>query len=104
MIALPNMDKSFTTTLFMPFEQFDRLKNESELLQFFEDNFPDAIPLLGKDNLVREFFSNPVGPLITVKCTPYHYKDKCVILGDASHAMVLHTRLLILRFRSMAKE
>ncbi|XP_030310126.1 kynurenine 3-monooxygenase isoform X4 [Calypte anna] len=49
MIALPNMDKSFTCTLFMPFEEFEKLKTEEQVLDFFQTHFPDAIPLIGDD-------------------------------------------------------
>lgn len=72
----------------MPFEKFESIKSADELFQFFEENFPDSIPLIGKEELQTSFFKNPVGPLVTVKCAPYHYKDKCVIIGDAAHAMV----------------
>ncbi len=49
MIALPNSeDKTFVVTLFMPFDFFASIKTENDLIQFFEDKFPDAIPLMGK--------------------------------------------------------
>ncbi|KAI8903835.1 hypothetical protein EDD86DRAFT_214444 [Gorgonomyces haynaldii] len=88
MIALPNQDKSFTITLFMPFQKFDEIKNEQDLMHFFETYFKDSIPLIGREKLVKDYFGNPKGPLISVKCKPYHYKSRCVILGDAAHAMV----------------
>ena len=47
MIALPNLDKSFTTTLFMPFDIFESLDTEEKLMAFFEERFPDSIELLG---------------------------------------------------------
>ena len=88
MIALPNKDKSFTCTLFMPFEKFDEIKTSDQVLAFFEREFPDAIPIIGQENLINDYLKNPVGPLMSVKCKPYHYEDFCVILGDAAHAMV----------------
>lgn len=48
MIALPNLDKSFTCTLFMPFEIFNSIKTEEDLMNFFRDKFPDSIPLMGE--------------------------------------------------------
>ena len=48
MIGLPNPDKSFTGTLFMPFEMFESIKTEEQLMEFFRDKFPDSIPLLGE--------------------------------------------------------
>ncbi|KAF9435918.1 kynurenine 3-monooxygenase, mitochondrial precursor [Entomortierella beljakovae] len=88
MIALPNPDKSFTVTLFMPFTNFDKIQNEQDLLQFFEQYFTDAIQLMGKDLLIKEYFKNPKGSLVMINASPYHYKDRCIILGDAAHSMV----------------
>lgn len=88
MIALPNQDKSFTVTLFMPFEMFKSLKKESDVLEFFKAKFADSIPLLGEKDLVETVTKNKALPMVTVKCSPYHVKDKAVILGDAAHAMV----------------
>lgn len=88
MIALPNYDKSFTVTLFMPFDIFKTLKTEKDVLEFFRNNFADSIPLLGEKALVETVIRNKALPMVTVKCSPYHVKDKVVIMGDAAHAMV----------------
>lgn len=48
MIALPNLDRSFTTTLFMPFDMFESLDTKEKLVKFFTDVFPDSLPLLGE--------------------------------------------------------
>lgn len=88
MIALPNTDKSFTLTLFMPFAVFDIIKTKENLLEFFEKYFPDSIEKIGLDNLVSDFFSNPLGPLISVKCYPYYLNSRVVLMGDAAHAVV----------------
>lgn len=48
MIGLPNLDKSFTGTLFMPFSKFDELKTRADALKFFQDMFPDSIDLFGE--------------------------------------------------------
>uniref|UniRef100_A0A8C8TGI4 Kynurenine 3-monooxygenase n=1 Tax=Peromyscus maniculatus bairdii TaxID=230844 RepID=A0A8C8TGI4_PERMB len=88
MIALPNMDKSFTCTLFMPFEEFEKLLTSDDVLDFFQRNFPDAIPLMGEQALMRDFFLLPAQPMISVKCSPFHLKSHCVLMGDAAHAIV----------------
>ncbi|KAJ3115574.1 kynurenine 3-monooxygenase, mitochondrial precursor [Phlyctochytrium bullatum] len=88
LIALPNLDKSFTVTLFMPWAKFESIKNENDLLAFFDETFPDAVSLIGRGFLASEYFRNPKGPLVSVKCKPYNYKGNVVILGDAAHAMV----------------
>lgn len=89
LIALPNLDGSFTCTLFHPFEGkegLNSLNTKEKVLDFFKKYFPDAISLV--ENLEDSFFANPNGNLITVKCGPWHYKDKVALLGDACHAIV----------------
>jgi kynurenine 3-monooxygenase len=89
LIALPNIDGSFTCTLFFPFEggeSFSKIENEKELLDFFNRVFPDAVPLM--PTLAQDFFANPTGSLVTVKCFPWSYKDKLCLIGDAAHAIV----------------
>jgi len=88
LIALPNQDKSFTCTLFLPFDQFDKLKTKEDVLDFFQREFPDFLVLMGEEKLVEEFFQNPTGPMVSVKCKPYHILDKVLLIGDAAHAMV----------------
>lgn len=89
LIALPNLDGSFTCTLFMPFEgenSFDLLKDRKEVEAFFEKNFPDSIDVIPK--LAEDFFNNPTSTLVTMKCYPWTYKDKVALIGDACHAIV----------------
>lgn len=88
LIALPNLDKSFTVTLFVPFAQFEALETNADLISFFKSYFPDATELIGASALCSDFFKHTHGSLISVKCDPYHYQNSCAILGDAAHAMV----------------
>jgi kynurenine 3-monooxygenase len=89
MIALPNPDGSFTCTLFWEFEgprSFATTKTDDEVHQFFEEEFPDAVPLM--PNLLDDFKNNPTGSLVTIRCAPWFYKDKVTLVGDAAHAVV----------------
>ncbi|MEJ8757668.1 NAD(P)/FAD-dependent oxidoreductase [Pontibacter sp. H259] len=89
MIALPNMDGSFTCTLFFPYEgeySFAAIKTDTDLLNFFLEVFPDAVPLM--PDLAQDFFCNPTGSLVTIKCFPWSYEDKVLLIGDACHAVV----------------
>ncbi|CAB3982256.1 kynurenine 3-monooxygenase [Paramuricea clavata] len=88
MIALPNQDKSFTCTLFMPFEVFDRIKTKDDVIAFFKKEFPDSVSLYGEEHLINEYMTNVVGSMISIKCDPYHLQDKVIFFGDAAHAMV----------------
>ena len=88
MIALPNQDRSFTVTLFMPNETFDGIKDMYDLISFFEKYFQDSIASIGKDKLIKDYFAAKPVSLISIKCSPYNWLDKCLIIGDAAHAMV----------------
>lgn len=89
MIALPNLDGSFTCTLFFPYEgahSFAALQTPAQVQAFFADVFPDAAPLMPE--LTQDFFDNPTGSLVTVRCFPWCFEDEVVLIGDASHAIV----------------
>jgi len=89
MIALPNQDRSFTCTCFWPFSGphgFEQLQTEDEIISFFKSHFPDAVPLM--PTLVEDYQTNPTSSLVTIRCAPWHYRGKVVILGDAAHAIV----------------
>lgn len=90
MIALPNLDGSFTVTLFLSWEEgtysFKTLDNKKAILDYFQKEFPDALPLM--PNLIEEFNDNPTSPLGTIKCSPWHAYGKVLLLGDAAHGIV----------------
>lgn len=89
LIALPNLDGSFTVTLFYPAQgpdSFEHLDTPARVQAFFAQWFPDALALM--PHLDTEFFENPTGDLVTVKCAPWFYKDKLALVGDAAHAVV----------------
>ena len=90
LIALPNLDGSFTVTLFLSYNEgeynFNNLKTEEKVLEFFQKEFPDALVLMPQ--LLDDFFLNPTAPLGTVKCSPWHYKGNTLLMGDAAHAIV----------------
>jgi kynurenine 3-monooxygenase len=91
LIALPNVDGSFTATLFLPNESkggesFESLTTPESVLALFARRFADAIPLMPR--LVEEFFANPTGHLETIRCAPWSFEDQALLLGDAAHAIV----------------
>lgn len=88
MIALPNQDRTWTVTLFMPFANFSGIKCEDDLVSFFKRYFPDAIGLIGRERLIKDFFKTKPQSLVMVKCKPYNVGAKALIIGDAAHAMV----------------
>src|SRR5688572_28336455 len=89
LIALPNIDGSFTCTLFFPFEgetSFASLDTKEKVKSFFEKTFTDAAPLM--PSLEKDFFDNPTSSLVTVKCYPWIREKKFALIGDAAHAIV----------------
>lgn len=89
LIALPNLEGSFTCTLFMPFEgeySIESLREERDVIAFFRKFFPDATALI--PDLARDFFVNPTSSLVTTQCFPWTYQDKVALIGDAAHAIV----------------
>jgi kynurenine 3-monooxygenase len=97
---LPNFDGSFTCTLFLAHASasdasqddadgepaFDRLTDPAAVIELFNRQFPDAVPLM--PTLTEDFFSNPTGQLGTIKCWPWNVGGKALLLGDSAHAVV----------------
>jgi len=65
---------------------FDQLTDEAAVMEFFNREFADAVPLM--PTLVVDFFANPTGNLGTVKCFPWNVDGKALLLGDSAHALV----------------
>lgn len=88
LIGFPNLDGSFTCSLHIPFEgeiSFDSIRTEADLFSLFESVFPDALPHMPK--LGADFFANPPNSMVTIKCLPWAFQDKVVLIGDAAHAI-----------------
>ena len=95
LIALPNLDGSFTCTLFLRMESpdaapdaqsFARLRDRREARVFFAEAFPDALALM--PTFDEDFAVNPTASLVTVRCSPWTHGDRVCLVGDAAHAIV----------------
>ncbi len=89
LIALPNSDGTFACILFLPFDgpdSFADITTPAAVVDFFQSQFPDAVSLM--PNLADEFFANPTGTMITIKCSPWSVGGQVLLLGDAAHAIV----------------
>ena len=89
LIALPNMDKSFTCTLFMPTlgdTSFETIESENDVTKLFKTHFADVLELI--PSLHGEFINNPIGELATIYLNPWHFDESAVLIGDAAHAIV----------------
>ncbi|HEY6645224.1 NAD(P)/FAD-dependent oxidoreductase [Povalibacter sp.] len=88
LIALPNIDGSFTVTLFLPRqgpESFATLQDEPGINAFFQRHFPDAALLMPQ--LAREFLEHPTGSMATVRSERWSHQDRLLLIGDAAHAI-----------------
>ncbi len=89
-IALPNDERTFTVTLFMPLAgphpSFETVPDGRTAHGFFSGEFPDTLPLI--PDLEQDFDAHPVGKLATLHLDRWHIDDRAVLLGDAAHAMV----------------
>ena len=89
LIALPNLDGSYTCTLFAPYEgeeSFEELNNNEDVKKYFKKIFPDLVPLI--PDLCEQFFSNPTSSMAIMRTYPWHVDDKSILIGDAAHATV----------------
>ncbi len=88
LIALPNLDGSFTLTLFLPRsgpDSFASLPDAASIEAFFGRHFPDVAPLM--PHLAREFLSHPTGVMGTIHCNRWSLEDRLLLIGDAAHAI-----------------
>ena len=90
LIALPNVDGTFTVTLFLPRTgpgaSFESLRTPAELTAFFAAEFPDAFTLMPA--LAEEFFAHPPGLMATLHVSRWHDGGRALLVGDAAHAIV----------------
>lgn len=89
LIALPNLDGSFTCTLFHPYGGevgFDALDTDEKVVSFLKSTFPDAYELM--PNLLDDWHENPTSSLVIIRCFPWTKNGKVALLGDSSHAIV----------------
>ncbi len=88
-IALPNTEKTFTVTLFLPNEgepSFASLPTIAAAHAFFASEFSDALPLIPEFD--QDWVNNPVGGLSTLYLDGWRLDNRAILLGDAAHAMV----------------
>ncbi len=93
LIALPNLDGTFTVTLFLPFDSndanqpsFANLQEADDIQAFFKQHFPDALALM--PDLADEFLTHPTGKMVTVRSNRWTNARNAVLIGDAAHAIV----------------
>ncbi len=89
-IALPNDERTFTVTLFMPhagaYPSFENVQTADDAQALFARDFPDALPLMPE--LREDYEANPVGMLGTLYLDSWRLDGRAVLIGDAAHAMV----------------
>ncbi len=89
MMALANLDGSFTMTLYLPKKgpvSFENVQTESQIQKLFETEYPDSVPLM--PDYKQDFLNHPQGTLGTIRCSNWVYQDSVCLMGDAAHAIV----------------
>ena len=90
LIALPNLDGSFTVTLFQAFQGnfgLDALDADVNLARtYFQTYYADALDQMPEFD--HDFSSNPSSSLGTIKCYPWAWEGFSLLMGDAAHAIV----------------
>jgi kynurenine 3-monooxygenase len=86
LMALPNLDGSFTMTLYMPVQWYKDFEDKTKFIKYFEENYADVIPLM--PDYINDYYSRPHGFLGIVRMKPWVYQDQMALLGDAAHAIV----------------
>jgi kynurenine 3-monooxygenase len=89
LIALPNIDGSFTATLFLAKHgavSFASLSTPAAIELFLSTHFLDVFQQM--PDCVAEFQSHPTGFLGTVHARPWSVRGQACLVGDAAHAIV----------------
>ena len=90
LMALPNLDSSFTMTLYLPERDnevnFDNLDTPQKVQNYFSTFHPDSISLM--PNYLEDFRKNKTSKLGTVRCPSWYYQGTMGVIGDAAHAIV----------------
>lgn len=89
LIALPNLDGSFTCTLFLNQSgepSFDSLKERHDVEAFFHRYFADALEYL--EDPVDSFLAREPSPLFLVQVFPWSFSHRVGLVGDSAHAIV----------------
>lgn len=87
--AFPNLDGSLTMSLFLPYDgkpSFRSLEDEEDVQSLFRETFSDVPPLAPE--LSREYLGVPTSSLVTIRCRPWVFEDRAVLIGDAAHTVV----------------
>ena len=81
---MANRDKTFTVTIFAPFELFEKeMFDDASVVEFFQKQFPDAYRLLGPEHITETFRRVKPLPLVSIKSEPHSFERKILLMGDA---------------------
>lgn len=89
LIAIPNLDGSFTCTFTMPFKgdvSYRSIASRQAAQAFFERHFAEVVDLA--PDIVDEFASKPPARYLTTTIAPWCYTGRIVLLGDACHSVL----------------
>ena len=89
LIAIPNLDGSFTCTCTMPLKgpsSFASLAFFEQAHSFFEQHLADVVAIA--PGIVEQFVSKPPARYLTTTTAPWYFEDRVVLLGDSCHSVL----------------
>lgn len=89
LIGFPNKDRSLTLMMMLPLKgkrSFATLTTKPAISTFVKETYPDLLPLLPQ--FEHALIKNPIGKLISLATSPWHYKNSVGLIGDAAHAIL----------------
>jgi kynurenine 3-monooxygenase len=89
LLGFANRDDSITVSLFLPFAgalSFASLQTPEDVRQLFAQSFPDTLAHMPW--LEEEYFARSANSLVTIQCSPWVYRDRVALIGDAAHGIV----------------
>ncbi len=86
-VALPNIDKTFVSTMFIKNNEGSHLvnlKERDEVENYFSTYFPHLYK--NSPEMVNDYMNNPICSISEVKCSHWNYKNEVLLIGDSAHA------------------
>jgi kynurenine 3-monooxygenase len=88
-VGFPNLDRSFTISVFMPAQgqtSFGSLSDRESLEAFMSTSCGDLLSHL--ENAAHDFFNGTPAPLLSSGCAPWVHGGWLALIGDAAHTVV----------------
>jgi kynurenine 3-monooxygenase len=87
-LMLHQLDGSMHGVIHFPRQnkQIAELSTTQEVLQFFQENFPEIGQLMPESE-AEDFLARPISSILKTRCNRYHQGDSVLMVGDAVHSV-----------------